>query len=221
MTSRDVTELLHCLAHLRWGVHGNDTPERTAFLHRKAQLFTRIADQYTRRDPSYSAEVRQLAADALAASGDDIETTTRRGRCPVCHTQFTPIRRQRFCSDSCRKTAWRRRHNADPPTPRAVPAAAHRRDHTIYACPECDTRYHAQQRCADCNTWCTRVGPGGLCPHCDEPVAVTDLIEPLHHRRPRPARPLTRDHPTRGQITGARPDPGGANSEENSGASPG
>ena len=68
VTSLDVTELLHCLGHLHWGIHGNDTTERTAFLHRKAELFTRIANQHAQRDPIYSAEVRQLAANADGAS---------------------------------------------------------------------------------------------------------------------------------------------------------
>ena len=51
------------------------------------------------------------------------------------------------------------------------------RDNTVYACPECDTRYHAQQRCPDCGVFCTRVGLGGPCPHCDEPVTIADLLD--------------------------------------------
>ena len=45
----------------------------------------------------------------------------------------------------------------------------------IYQCPECEQRYLNERRCPDCQLFCRRVGPGGLCPHCDEPVAVTDL----------------------------------------------
>ena len=30
--------------------------------------------------------------------------------CPVCWTAFTKVGRQRYCTDSCRKTAWTRRH---------------------------------------------------------------------------------------------------------------
>jgi hypothetical protein len=109
-------------------------------------------------------------------SRDDIETTsTAPRRCPVCHTPFTPIRRQRYCGETCRKTAWRRRH-ANPPPTITVPTARPRRDTTVYICPDCDTRYLGQQWCYDCNRPARRVGPGGLCPHCDEPVAVDDLI---------------------------------------------
>jgi hypothetical protein len=177
VTARDITELLHHLADLGHS-RSQDPAERAAFLTRKAELLDRIADQHAVGDPAYSEQARQMAADARTACGDDIETTTGPDRCPVCHTGFTRIRRQRFCSETCRKTAWRRRH-ADPPTPPVIPAARRRRDLTIYACPDCDTRYHAQQRCEDCNTWCARVGPGGPCPHCDLPVAVTDLFDQL------------------------------------------
>jgi hypothetical protein len=37
-------------------------------------------------------------------------------------------------------------------------------------------RFLGQQRCPDCGLFCRRIGPGGLCPHCDEPVALADLL---------------------------------------------
>ena len=43
---------------------------------------------------------------------------------------------------------------------------------TVYECPSCETRYLGEQRCPDCGIFCRRVGPGGPCPHCDEPVAL-------------------------------------------------
>ena len=100
--------------------------------------------------------------------------------CPVCWTPFTKVGRQRYCTDSCRKTAWTRRHtNTAVITEPVVPQAIRRRDVTIYSCPTCDTRYHGQRWCHDCNQPCTRIGLGGTCPHCDEPVAITDLIDTL------------------------------------------
>jgi hypothetical protein len=95
--------------------------------------------------------------------------------CPVCQRPFAPVGRRRFCSDACRKTAWRRRHQP-PPTTVIVPSAQPRRPITVYACPDCDTRYLGEQRCNDCGVFCHRVGLGGTCPHCDEPIAVADLI---------------------------------------------
>ena len=98
-------------------------------------------------------------------------------RCPACGQPFTPSGRRRWCSDACRQAAWRRRHPAPGPAaaaglPAAPPAAS---QGTIYQCPECDQRHIGQQYCDDCATFCRRIGPGGPCPHCDEPVSVNDL----------------------------------------------
>ena len=48
---------------------------------------------------------------------------------------------------------------------------------SIYECPACEARHLGEQRCPDCQIFCRRVGPGGRCPHCDEPVAIVDLID--------------------------------------------
>jgi len=100
---------------------------------------------------------------------DGVTTTS----CPVCRRAFAAVGRQRFCSAACRQASWRQRH------PTALPLLAPRvpRRATVYACPTCDARYLGDQRCPECNVFCTRVGPGGLCPHCDEPVALIDLLE--------------------------------------------
>ncbi len=108
---------------------------------------------------------------------DDHATTPGRGLCPVCWATFHPTGRQRFCSDTCRKTAWARTHRTVPRPVTPVPPAGRHRDTTIYSCPGCDTRYHGQQWCPDCNQPCTRIGLGGLCPHCDQPIALTELLD--------------------------------------------
>lgn len=92
--------------------------------------------------------------------------------CPVCGTCFCPVGRRRFCSDACRQAAWRRRH----PTPLPVLPVRQPRATIIYECPLCETRYLGQQRCPDCQRFCRRLGSGGSCPHCEEPVAIADLI---------------------------------------------
>jgi hypothetical protein len=99
--------------------------------------------------------------------------------CPVCWTPFTKVGRQRYCTEGCRKTAWTRRHATPATAEPAVPQGIRRREITIYACPTCETRYHGEQWCHDCNQPCTRVGLGGLCPHCSEPVAISDLLDTL------------------------------------------
>lgn len=70
------------------------------------------------------------------------------------------------------------------------PVAA--RADTVYQCPACDARYLGEQRCDECNTWCRRLGPGGPCPCCDEPVAITDLLNPDQFARPAPDNPTRR-----------------------------
>jgi hypothetical protein len=57
--------------------------------------------------------------------------------CTVCQVSYTPTGRQIYCSTPCRKTAFRRRHQ-NPTTAVTVPTARHRRDYTIYECPDCD-----------------------------------------------------------------------------------
>ncbi len=96
---------------------------------------------------------------------DDAATTP----CAVCARPFEPDGRQRFCSTGCRQKAWRRQRSAP-----VQPVVA--RTETVYECPNCETRYLAEQRCDECNTWCRRIGPGGLCPCCDEPIAISDLF---------------------------------------------
>lgn len=114
---------------------------------------------------------------AEPACGHDMETTSppAASRCPVCSASFTRVRRQLFCSEACRKSAWRRRQAAAR-APVVVPAPRRRRDVTVYACSDCEPRYFGAQWCPDCNRPCRRVGLGGLCPHCDAPVAVADLV---------------------------------------------
>lgn len=112
---------------------------------------------------------------------NDIESTP----CPVCATAFTPTRRQRYCTPACRQAAWRARH----PHPRQainVPPRTRRRDNTVYQCPTCEVRYLGQQYCHDCHRPCHRVDVGGLCPHCDEPITISDILD--QHPTP-PARP--------------------------------
>ena len=93
--------------------------------------------------------------------------------CEKCGDRFVPHGRRRFCDDACRQAAWRERHPAStvPTLPRKLP-----RSSVIYECPECQTRFLGQQRCDDCGAFCRRVGAGGLCPSCDEPVALADLL---------------------------------------------
>jgi hypothetical protein len=91
--------------------------------------------------------------------------------CAVCGNAFRRSGRRRHCSDACRQAAWRRRSQAS-----AEPVVA--KPDTVYQCPNCEARFLAEQRCEECNKWARRLGPGGQCPCCDEPISVMDLLRP-------------------------------------------
>ncbi len=95
--------------------------------------------------------------------------------CPVCQHPFHPNGRRRFCSDACRAAAYRRRRDAPQPSI-VVPRANPRRPITVYECDSCGTRALGEQRCDECSTFMRRVGIGGHCPNCDEPVAIAELL---------------------------------------------
>ncbi|MGH9164788.1 MAG: hypothetical protein ACRDZW_04645 [Acidimicrobiales bacterium] len=119
---------------------------------------------------------RIRAEDAPVAvvvpSGDDDATM-----CPVCRCTFAATGKRRYCSDRCRRAAWVRRHHS-PPAVAVVPApVGSRRPHTVYECDACGLRALGEQRCEDCGTFMRRVGLGGPCPSCDDPVAAAELID--------------------------------------------
>jgi hypothetical protein len=90
--------------------------------------------------------------------------------CPQCGRSFIPKGRQRYCDTPCQQTAWRRRRAA-PKAPLLIVVKAS----TVYECDGCGNRYLGTQRCPDCNTFARKIGPGGCCPNCDEPIALADI----------------------------------------------
>jgi hypothetical protein len=96
--------------------------------------------------------------------------------CPHCEQPFTPTGKRLYCTNACKAAAYRRRHQA-PITPVVLARARPRRPVTVYECDTCATRTVGQQRCDQCGTFMRRIGLGGHCPHCEEPVAITDLLD--------------------------------------------
>ncbi len=95
--------------------------------------------------------------------------------CPACGKPVTPSGRRRWCSDACKQAAYRRRATPPAPAP-ALPASRRpKRPVTVYECGQCGLRALGHQRCDDCGTFMSAVGTGGLCPGCDEPVAIREL----------------------------------------------
>jgi hypothetical protein len=103
---------------------------------------------------------------------DDVATIL----CEYCNASFDRQGRAIYCSTVCRQRAWRVHHDA--PVEIKTKKAA-----TVYECAVCDNRYLGEQRCGECNVWCAKVGPGGSCPTCDEPVAMSDLFTIEQMRR--------------------------------------
>jgi hypothetical protein len=107
-------------------------------------------------------------------------------RCPACAGPL-PSARARYCSPACKQRAYRHRHRdatAPPPPPTATATTAttarQRHEstvaHTVYECPSCGERFLGERRCPDCHLFCRSLGPGGRCPHCEEPVLLADLL---------------------------------------------
>jgi hypothetical protein len=42
----------------------------------------------------------------------------------------------------------------------------------------CDVRLIGEQYCEECHSFARRLGPGGNCPCCDEPISITELLQP-------------------------------------------
>jgi hypothetical protein len=61
----------------------------------------------------------------------------------------------------------------------ALPAAFQRGPSSTSA-PSMMSGFLGQQRCDDCGVFGRRLGPGGPCPHCDEAVAISDLLAEVH-----------------------------------------
>jgi rubrerythrin len=48
---------------------------------------------------------------------------------------------------------------------------------TVYVCGECGERCVGERRCPECGLWMQRLGPGGRCSECDQPVLIAELLE--------------------------------------------
>ena len=105
------------------------------------------------------------------ASRDGSVPSTR--TCPACMAPLASSR-ARYCSRACKQRAYRARHLGPEPTT-SIPTSRPGRARTVYECPDCEARYLDERRCPDCHRFCRRIDHGGPCPHCDEPVALSDL----------------------------------------------
>ena len=106
--------------------------------------------------------------------------------CDACGAPLPAGRSRRFCSPACRQAAFRRRHQSAAAEAPLQPRRS-RRQGTLYQCPDCETRYLAEQWCPDCSRPCQRLGAGGICPCCEEMITVEELTEDTVASQPLPA----------------------------------
>lgn len=113
--------------------------------------------------------------DAPAASASDRRIADR--CCRSCSASFIPAGRQVYCTPACRQKAYRGRATGnDIQAVSTTPPRRHRRQVTVYQCPNCEQAYLGEQWCPDCQRPCQRLGYGGLCPHGEEPVSIDQLL---------------------------------------------
>ena len=71
---------------------------------------------------------------------------------------------------------WRLRHQPELKAP-DLPLGRSRKDHTVYQCPDCEARQIGSQFCDDCHSFMRRLGAGGTCPSCAEPLTFEELLD--------------------------------------------
>lgn len=94
--------------------------------------------------------------------------------CPVCGEPLPLGRPRKTCSDGCRQALWRKRNHSTIEHSE-VSVTQPGKVRTVYECPACDIRLLGEQRC-ECGSFMRKVGLGGLCPCCGEPVTVEELL---------------------------------------------
>jgi hypothetical protein len=102
-------------------------------------------------------------------------TQPDRRLCPGCQHYFTAPGGRTHCTPACKTADWRRQ-NTDRPAP-------HQDDDPptdVYECVRCERRYQLHQRTAPycaCGSELRRLGIGGHCPCCNQPVAAIELLD--------------------------------------------
>lgn len=133
--------------------------------------------------PAPRSPVRDGSRDGSAAA-DQADRPT----CPGCAGPL-PSSRARSCSAACRQRVYRARQLRPAlaaPTARGSRPTAQGGElgftagwtpaQTVYACADCEQRFVGCQRCPDCHHFCRKLGLGGACPGCDEPILLTELL---------------------------------------------
>lgn len=100
------------------------------------------------------------------------------GSCLVCGAALVSTR-ARYCSRAHQQRAFRLRHQTGVDLQSLRLQLQRRRAlvaHTVYECPNCAERFVGERRCPECNLFTRALNLGGLCPECDAPVLLVDLL---------------------------------------------
>jgi len=102
-------------------------------------------------------------------------------RCLACGVLFEGRSRALYHSRACQQQAYRlrRRKGREPLLATWTRELRERRAlvaQTVYECVRCEERYLGERRCPTCNLMCRKLGLGGRCLHCDEPMLVIELL---------------------------------------------
>jgi len=131
-----------------------------------SQFVIDTADEHLARTPSSQLPIREGWRD-----GPD--------GCLVCGRP-RPSTRARYCTRACQQCSYRLRHTTATVDLTSARTALQRRKalvaHTIYECGRCGERFLGERRCGDCHVFARAVGLGGVCPECDTPLLIEDLL---------------------------------------------
>ncbi len=145
------------------GVSPSTIQHDAQFVVDRAEL---LPDEHVAMTPSSDMPMREGSRDGS-------------GSCLVCGGAVSSSR-ARYCSRAHQQRAFRLRHQTRTADLTSVRKALQRRRalvaHTIYECGGCGERFLGERRCGDCNLFARSVGLGGLCPECDTPVLLDDLL---------------------------------------------
>lgn len=106
------------------------------------------------------------------------DTYVTASKCPICGIALSGRSDQRYCSPACRQTSYRARNSTTQArSQQMLPPTRPRREHTVYECGDCGQRLAGEQWCPECQRPARRIGPGGSCPGCGDPVTIAELME--------------------------------------------
>jgi hypothetical protein len=131
-----------------------------------------VLDHHLPHRPELARPVRNASRNASPATGG-FQPPSR--ICQFC-VNGSVGRLRSYGEAACGQAAFRARRQ-QPVIP-APPRHSHRLD-VLYECAGCGERLLNEQRCETCCRFARRLGVAVICPSCDEPILLSELLEQL------------------------------------------